>query len=365
MGIEERKLLSADYQNKDVSSAPDRLTGTAAQNKEIFDRAVKTVVQPKYNALIDDLLGEEGASNIGVAAGGTLQDFLNRRDNPHEVSKEQVGLGNVDNTSDEEKPVSAAVRAALDQKVDQEAGKGLSSNDYSDQDKGEVEKIKEKADKTYTDEQLALKAEKSETYSKGEVDAALALKAGVSSVLLKDNTEAFTPTGEYQPATKKYVDDTALAAGTVVSVFGRAGAVIAQSGDYTPQMVGAASSEEFTAHAADTAVHVTLEEKEKWNEGGAKRGYTVVLAKSGWIVNPTGQAALAGMYVNPIEVEGVAFTASQQVELTVPPSVMREIPSGISTANVNGTVYAVTEWPPESDLTVQITVENVVLGGES
>ena len=34
--------------------------------------------------------------------------------NPHQVTKEQVGLGNVDNTSDADKPISAAAQAALD-----------------------------------------------------------------------------------------------------------------------------------------------------------------------------------------------------------------------------------------------------------
>ena len=32
-------------------------------------------------------------------------------------------------------------------------------------------------------------------------------KADVSNVLTKDQTEEYTPTGEYNPATKKYVDD--------------------------------------------------------------------------------------------------------------------------------------------------------------
>jgi len=39
-------------------------------------------------------------------------------DNPHNVSKSQVGLGNADNTSDINKPVSTAQQAALDLKYD-------------------------------------------------------------------------------------------------------------------------------------------------------------------------------------------------------------------------------------------------------
>lgn len=41
--------------------------------------------------------------------------------NPHVVTKAQVGLGNVDNTSDADKPVSTAMQTALDGKVDKNA----------------------------------------------------------------------------------------------------------------------------------------------------------------------------------------------------------------------------------------------------
>jgi hypothetical protein len=49
-----------------------------------------------------------------------------------ELTKGDVGLGNVDNTSDTDKPISAATQTALDLKVDKEAGKGLSTNDFTD-----------------------------------------------------------------------------------------------------------------------------------------------------------------------------------------------------------------------------------------
>ncbi len=39
------------------------------------------------------------------------------RSNPHGVTKSQIGLGNVDNTSDMDKPVSTAQRAAIDEAV--------------------------------------------------------------------------------------------------------------------------------------------------------------------------------------------------------------------------------------------------------
>lgn len=45
-----------------------------------------------------------------------LLNHINDKSNPHEVTKAQVGLGNVDNTSDINKPISSAVQTALNGK---------------------------------------------------------------------------------------------------------------------------------------------------------------------------------------------------------------------------------------------------------
>jgi hypothetical protein len=45
-----------------------------------------------------------------------IADHVADTNNPHQTTKEQVGLGNVDNTSDADKPISTAVQAALDSK---------------------------------------------------------------------------------------------------------------------------------------------------------------------------------------------------------------------------------------------------------
>ena len=50
-------------------------------------------------------------------------------------------------------------------------------------------------------------------YSKAYITQMLAEKVDKSDVLSKTNTEEFTPTGIYQPATKKYVDDKVVSAG--------------------------------------------------------------------------------------------------------------------------------------------------------
>ena len=103
----------------------------------------------------------------------------NSKSNPHSVTKTQVGLGNVDNTSDTNKPISTATQTALNNKVDKVNGKGLSTNDFTSAYKTKLDNL----------------------------DTNLSAKANTSAVLTKTNTTAFTPTEDYQPATKKYVDD--------------------------------------------------------------------------------------------------------------------------------------------------------------
>lgn len=49
----------------------------------------------------------------------TLQNHIQDQGNPHNVTKEQVGLGLADNTADMDKPVSTAVQEALSLKADQ------------------------------------------------------------------------------------------------------------------------------------------------------------------------------------------------------------------------------------------------------
>lgn len=55
-------------------------------------------------------------TDITRASVADLTAHTNNKQNPHSVTKEQVGLGNVDNTSDINKPVSTAVQTELDLK---------------------------------------------------------------------------------------------------------------------------------------------------------------------------------------------------------------------------------------------------------
>lgn len=76
-------------------------------------------------------IGKAPTPNEEIGTINALIDEINAhqadRDNPHHVTKSQVGLGNVNNTADLNKPISHAVQTALDLKQDTlTIGAGLS-----------------------------------------------------------------------------------------------------------------------------------------------------------------------------------------------------------------------------------------------
>lgn len=70
----------------------------------------------------------------------SLDTHIADKTNPHNVTKEQLGLGNVENTADKDKPISDATQNVLDTKVDKIVGKGLSTNDFTNEDKAKLDR---------------------------------------------------------------------------------------------------------------------------------------------------------------------------------------------------------------------------------
>ena len=88
-----------------------------------------------------------GNSSVDSKVGGVRQELNTHIEdllNPHQVTKGQIGLGNVDNTADADKPVSNSTQAAI------------------------ISAVATKADKTYVDGQLTFKANKADVYTKQE-----------------------------------------------------------------------------------------------------------------------------------------------------------------------------------------------------
>lgn len=74
---------------------------------------------------LDRLEDQAGITADIEAVQSNLETHINNKTNPHEVTKDQVGLGNVDNTSDANKPISNATRTALNGKFSATDGNAL------------------------------------------------------------------------------------------------------------------------------------------------------------------------------------------------------------------------------------------------
>lgn len=74
---------------------------------------------------LDGLKDQAGITSDINAVQTNLETHINNKSNPHKVTKEQVGLGNVDNTSDANKPISNATQTALNGKFSATDGNAL------------------------------------------------------------------------------------------------------------------------------------------------------------------------------------------------------------------------------------------------
>lgn len=74
---------------------------------------------------LDGLKDQAGITSDINAVQTNLETHINNKSNPHEVTKDQVGLGNVDNTSDANKPISNATQTALNGKFSATEGNAL------------------------------------------------------------------------------------------------------------------------------------------------------------------------------------------------------------------------------------------------
>lgn len=136
-----------------------------------------------------------------------IQAHIARVDNPHGVTKAQVGLDRADNTNDLEKPVSTATQSALDLKADLASPALTGTPTAPTADVGTsttqlatTEYVKnEIADVSYT---------KAVVYTKDETDGLLDLKANIESPIFTGIPEADTAavgTNTKQLATTEYV----------------------------------------------------------------------------------------------------------------------------------------------------------------
>lgn len=120
--------------NKPVSTAQqtaldkkvDKVTGYGLSKNDFTDTLKNKLDGIAEGAQVNSITGVKGSSEETYRTGNVS------------ISASNIGLGNVNNTSDADKPISTAQQAALDEKVDKVAGKGLSTNDYTTDEKNKL-----------------------------------------------------------------------------------------------------------------------------------------------------------------------------------------------------------------------------------
>ena len=98
-------------------AAADTTLQTNINNEATARTNADNALQDDIDQVAADLATEATARMNGDATNATdLTNHVNNTGNPHATTKAQVGLGNVDNTSDLNKPISNATQSALDSK---------------------------------------------------------------------------------------------------------------------------------------------------------------------------------------------------------------------------------------------------------
>lgn len=102
--------------DKPISKATQMALDSKANHKHVHDveelEGFDTDVTLAANS--DEKVASQKATKAYVdAVNIVFNNHCEHKNNPHQVTKQQVGLGNVDNTSDLDKPISKATQAAL------------------------------------------------------------------------------------------------------------------------------------------------------------------------------------------------------------------------------------------------------------
>ena len=77
MAFTDQKILDADITTYGVQSRENKLTGSAQENKRVFDHLIEEVVKAKFNALIDELTAITAAAQIGADVDGLTSLTVN------------------------------------------------------------------------------------------------------------------------------------------------------------------------------------------------------------------------------------------------------------------------------------------------
>lgn len=140
---------------------------------------------------LDGLKDQAGITSDIDAVQTNLETHINNKSNPHEVTKAQVGLSEVDNTSDANKPISSATQNALNSKFNASDGNALKQT------------IEDMPNLVVTEGRLSHKNDK---ISLSLIQQDLKNQANTDSILLTFNPATDSTAGIILPSDKTKID---------------------------------------------------------------------------------------------------------------------------------------------------------------
>lgn len=230
--------------------------------------------------------------------------------NPHDVTKAQIGLGDVDNTSDMEKPISTLTQEALDKKLDTDSDVVKNSHTHTNKEVIDKLSVNDNDELLYNDKKIGIDpitidTELSETSTNPVQNKTITTKINEVESKIPTEVSALTNDSEYQTksdvttilgdyakttdiptvdVTKEYVDEAlkgksdvdhthttvnghtvesdvpvdAKFTDTVYDDTALKESIDAKLGSY-------ATNESVETHTSNNDIHVTTDEKTSWN----------------------------------------------------------------------------------------------------
>lgn len=121
-------ILLGDSESLRMASTANGLYSQANDKTITINQASTStagVMSASDKAKLDSLKTQTDVENLINGVQDNLNTHINNKSNPHEVTKAQVGLSEVDNTSDVNKPISNATQTALNGKFSATDGNAL------------------------------------------------------------------------------------------------------------------------------------------------------------------------------------------------------------------------------------------------
>lgn len=117
---------------------PTDAVGDLAISPDQLVEYVRNSSNTSWGKIVGDIDSQTDLKNKFSSVNQTISSHVNNTGNPHNVTKNQIGLNNVDNTSDLNKPVSTATKALLDSNLNyiKENGAALPFSDSVDYQEG-------------------------------------------------------------------------------------------------------------------------------------------------------------------------------------------------------------------------------------